>query len=60
MSATCLDPAHRDLDAAWLETAREAGLTLVSGNISGMDVLLQAGDEVSVLLYGTDRETAPD
>jgi hypothetical protein len=48
------------LDAAWLETAREAGLTAVSGNISGMDLLLQARGEVSVLLYGTDRETAPD
>ena len=33
--------------------AKEAGLTLVSGNVSDMDLLLQAGGSASVLLYGT-------
>ena len=47
------------LDAALFETARESGLTLVSGNISDMDLLLQAGGEVSILLYGIKSETAP-
>jgi len=33
-------------------TAQESGLTLVSGNISDTDLLLQIGGDASVLLYG--------
>lgn len=40
------------LDAALFVTAQEAGLTLVSGNISDMDLLLQVGGAARVLLYG--------
>lgn len=40
------------IDAALFVTAQEAGLTLVSGNVSDMDLLLQAGGSASVLLYG--------
>jgi hypothetical protein len=40
------------LDAALFVTAQESGLTLVSGNISDMDLLLQIGGDARVLLYG--------
>jgi hypothetical protein len=38
-------------DAALFVTAQESGLTLVSGNLSDMDLLLQAGGAANVLLY---------
>lgn len=38
-------------DAALLMTAQEARLTLVSANLSDMDLLLQAGGAANVLLY---------
>jgi hypothetical protein len=41
------------VDAALFVTAQETGLTLVSGNISDMDLLLQVGGSASVLLYVT-------
>jgi hypothetical protein len=40
------------IDAALFVTAQEHGLTLVSGNFSDMDLLLQVGGEADVLLYG--------
>jgi len=40
------------LDAALFVTAQQAGLTLISGNLSDMDLLLQVGGEAQVLLYG--------
>lgn len=39
------------VDAALFVTAQERDLTLVSGNLSDMDLLLQVGGEASVLLY---------
>jgi hypothetical protein len=39
------------IDAALFVTAQETGLTLVSGNLSDMDLLLQVGGSASVLLY---------
>lgn len=39
------------LDAALFVTAQERGLTLVSGNLRHMDLLLQVGGSASVLLY---------
>jgi hypothetical protein len=45
------------LDAALFVTAQESRLTLVSGNISDMDLLLHVGGEASVLLYGMGSET---
>lgn len=39
------------LDAALFVTAPEWDLTLMSGNIADMDLLLQAGGEAKVLLY---------
>jgi hypothetical protein len=40
------------LDAALFVTARELGLTLVSGNLTGMDLLSQVGGAADLLLYG--------
>jgi hypothetical protein len=40
------------LDAALFVTAQESGTTLVSGNLSDMDLLLQIGGKADVLLYG--------
>jgi predicted nucleic acid-binding protein len=40
------------IDAALFVTAQEHGLTLVSANISDMDLLLQVGGKADVLLYG--------
>jgi predicted nucleic acid-binding protein len=40
------------LDAAVFATAQEHGLTLLSGNIRHMDLLLQIGGPAHVLLYG--------
>jgi hypothetical protein len=39
------------IDAAIFVTAQEAGLTLVSGNLADMDLLLQAGGRASMVLY---------
>jgi predicted nucleic acid-binding protein len=39
------------IDAALFVTAQEAGLTLVSDNISDMDLLQQVGGEAKLLLY---------
>jgi hypothetical protein len=39
------------VDAALFVTAQELGLTLVSGNLTDMDLLLQIGGPASVLLY---------
>jgi hypothetical protein len=39
------------IDAAIFVTAQEAGLTLVSGNISDMDLLLQVGGPADIILY---------
>jgi hypothetical protein len=46
------------LDAALFVTAQESRLTLISGNISDMDLLLQVGGDVSILLYAMGPETA--
>jgi hypothetical protein len=43
------------LDAALFVTAEEHGLTLVSGNFTDMDLLLQVGGKAKVLLYGMER-----
>lgn len=40
------------VDAALFVTAAETGLTLISGNIADMDLLLQVGGPAPVLLYG--------
>lgn len=40
------------VDAALFMTAQEAGLTLVSGNLADMDLLLRVGGAANVLLYG--------
>lgn len=40
------------VDAALFVTAAETGMTLVSGNIADMDLLLQVGGPAPVLLYG--------
>jgi hypothetical protein len=40
------------LDSALFVTAQELGLTLVSGNLLDMDLLLQVGGAANVLLYG--------
>jgi hypothetical protein len=40
------------IDAALFVTAQELGLTLVSGNLTDMDLLLQVCGAASVLLYG--------
>jgi hypothetical protein len=40
------------LDAALFVTAQERELTLVSGNLSDMDLLLRVGGAANVLLYG--------
>jgi len=40
------------LDAALFVTAQELELTLVSGNLSDMDLLLQIGGTANIVLYG--------
>jgi hypothetical protein len=40
------------VDAALFVSAAETGMTLVSGNIADMDLLLQVGGPAPVLLYG--------
>lgn len=47
------------IDAALFVTAQELGLTLVSGNLSDMDLLLQVGGEAHVLLYAMPSRRAP-
>jgi hypothetical protein len=39
------------IDAALLVTAQELGLTLVSGNLTDMDLLSRVGGEAGLLLY---------
>ena len=41
------------IGAAIFVTAQEAGLTLVSGNLAGMDLLLQVGGPAGMVLYQT-------
>jgi hypothetical protein len=38
-------------DVVLFVTAQESGLTLVSGNVSDVDLLLRVGGEANVLLY---------
>ncbi len=44
------------LDAALFVTAQELGLTLVSANLTDMDLLLQIGGEAMVLLYSMEQQ----
>jgi hypothetical protein len=46
------------LDAALFATAQETGLTLVSGNMSDMDLLLHVSGDASVLLYAMEPKSA--